>query len=386
MRDSEDVRGARRHDLDWLRILATGVVLLFHTARFFDTEGWHVKNPEQSRTMMAFVAFLVQWMMPLFFAISAMSTVFVLRRSTNRGYVGGRARRLLPPFAFGTLVVLVPVQVWIERVTAGEFSGGFWAFYPHYFEGWYAFGGNFAWMGLHLWYLEALFLFSLVTLPLFRAILRAPGAVAALARFCSRPGGLLVLALPVAAAELVVNLYPEGVGMRAFGGWSLVTYLVFFAAAFPLTCDEGFRSALERHCYAALLLGLLTAWPQISWVWSGSHGVADYALRQVLRSVNAWLWLVAILGLASRHLYRPHALLAPANEGVLPFYALHQTVIVLLAYGLLDWTAGIPAKFAVLLTGSLAGILAIYLLGIRPWSPVRLVFGMKSRAGRPAEA
>jgi hypothetical protein len=36
---------SREHFVDWLRVMATGIVLLFHCARFFDHEAWHVKNP-----------------------------------------------------------------------------------------------------------------------------------------------------------------------------------------------------------------------------------------------------------------------------------------------------------------------------------------------------
>jgi len=376
----------RRHDLDWLRVLATATVLFFHTARFFDTHGWHVKNPEQSAAMMAFVAILVQWMMPLFFIISAMSTAYILRRHSNWRYLRDRALRLLLPFALGTFVVLIPVQVWIERVTNGQFEGGFWAFYPHYFEGWYAFGGNFAWMGLHLWYLEFLFIFSLMALPLFRLIQRAPGATAALAMLCARPGGILVLGIPLAGIELLVNRDPQGIGMREFGGWSLATYLVFFALGFLLATDGGFRQALERHRIPALIVGLVAMWSQVSWAWSGTAAIPHYALQQTVRSLNAWLWLVAILGFASRYLTRPSNFVRHANEGVLPFYALHQTVIVALAYVMLDWAVAIPIKYVALLCSSLALILAIYLGGIRPWAPMRLLFGMKARRARVSSA
>ena len=59
--------------------------------------------------------------------------------------------------------------------------------------------------------------------------------------------------------------------------------------------------------------------------------------------------------------------------------SLHQTVIVVLAYAMLDWPAAIPIKYGVLLCSSLALILAMYLSGIRPWVPMRLLFGMKAR-------
>ncbi len=37
-------RPERRHDIDWLRVLAMLSIFLFHCARFFNYEDWQVKN------------------------------------------------------------------------------------------------------------------------------------------------------------------------------------------------------------------------------------------------------------------------------------------------------------------------------------------------------
>src|SRR5690606_16455876 len=40
---------ARRHDLDWLRVIAIVLLVYFHTGMIFAAEwGWHIKNPETS--------------------------------------------------------------------------------------------------------------------------------------------------------------------------------------------------------------------------------------------------------------------------------------------------------------------------------------------------
>jgi glucan biosynthesis protein C len=157
----------RRHDIDWLRVLAMLSIFLFHCARFFDYEDWQVKNNQLDIGMSVFVGFLVQWIIPLFFVLSGLSIYYSLSYRTRGQYVKERFKRLAIPFLFGTFVILIPLQVYIERVSHSQFVGSFIEFYPHYFDGFYAFGGNFAWMGLHLWYLEILFIFSLITLPLF---------------------------------------------------------------------------------------------------------------------------------------------------------------------------------------------------------------------------
>ena len=74
-------------------------------------------------------------------------------------------RRLFVPLVVGVFSHAM-LQVCLERVTHHQFRGSFFDFIPHYFEGWYGFGGKFAWMGLHLWYLLILFVFSLILYPL----------------------------------------------------------------------------------------------------------------------------------------------------------------------------------------------------------------------------
>jgi glucan biosynthesis protein C len=56
------------------------------------------------------------------------------------------------------------------------------------------------------------------------------------------------------------------------------------------------------------------------------------SLYSLLRVANAWSWLSTFLGFASRHLNFSNRILRYANEAVLPFYILHQTVTVVVGY------------------------------------------------------
>ena len=69
----------RMHDIDWLRVLGMLSIFVFHCGRYFDTEGWHIKNPQVYRGMDIFIGFLVQWIMPLFFILSAFSAYYAIR-------------------------------------------------------------------------------------------------------------------------------------------------------------------------------------------------------------------------------------------------------------------------------------------------------------------
>ena len=121
------------------------------------------------------VSFLGNWLMPLIFVISGASLFFALGSRGVVRFVNDKVLRLLVPLVVGVFTHAM-LGVYLERVTTHQFTGSFFAFIPHYFEGWYGFGGNFAWMGLHLWYLLILFVFSLLLYPLFRRLKAGVGA------------------------------------------------------------------------------------------------------------------------------------------------------------------------------------------------------------------
>lgn len=184
----------RRFDLDWLRVLAILTVFIFHSGRFFDRMDWHVKNPITHEDMQVWTMFLASWMMPLIFVISGASLYFAL--SPIGKFIKDKFLRLLVPLIVGVFTH-VALGVYLERLTHRQFSGSFFDFYPRYFNGLYGDGGNFAWMGLHLWYLLVLFVFTLVLMPVFYW-LKGSGkkVVNWLGNFLVLPGVFYLLALP----------------------------------------------------------------------------------------------------------------------------------------------------------------------------------------------
>ena len=362
--------------LDRVRVLAILVVFFFHCARFFDHQDWHVKNTELSAALTLFTRFISLWIMPLFFFISGISARYSLRHGV-REYARSRVLRLLVPFLLGTFVVLAPAQVWVERVAHGGFSGGFLDFYPKYFEGWYGFGGNFAWMGLHLWYLEMLFIFSIITIPLFLFMKRRadarPSSTSGLL------GPLLWMAFPVTAAELVSNLDPGLTGRRDWGGWPLLSHLAFFSAGYyaalrPAVLD---RLASSWKLYLAGALAV-TAFLAATFGTFRDGAVVSYVLASTLLPAASILWIAAITGMGMGALNFPGRMLEYGNEAVLPFYVLHQAVIVLIGFYIRDWNAGVAAKYVLLSGGSFIIIMLVYELCIRRFRLTRFLFGMKA--------
>ncbi len=385
---------SRQYDVDWLRVLGMMMVFLFHTNRFFDTDGWHVKSPETSEASMMFTFLAVQWMMPLFFILSGIGIYHALAHQSWPHYLASRVKRLLVPLLFGIFVIIAPLQVYLERISHNQFEGSFWSFYPHYFEGWYGIqeGGNFAWMGIHLWYLEFLFVFSILTLPLF-LYLRSPAGkrrVGAMTRFLSRPWAIFLLALPIGVAEFVAELPPINDTVFAnegFGGWSSLPYLTLLIIGYVLATDEGLAKAMERHRVHALAASLISF--GLGYVilkgteqWSA---LPREFLLSFIRGILCWSCLVAICGFAGRHLRFSNGFLKYANEAVLPFYILHQMVILCIGFYVIRLHIYLWLEYLIIAASSFAVIMALYELFIRRVNILRVLFGMKAiRRAQPA--
>ncbi|UCF92120.1 MAG: acyltransferase family protein [Desulfobacterales bacterium] len=377
-------RPARRHDLDWLRVLAVLVLLFFHAGRLFDRWPWHLKNEVLSEGITRVNLFITIWLMPLFFLLSGAASRFALKYRTGREYVQERFFRLFVPLVFG-IFVIVPPQVYCERLFRNQFNGSFLGFYPHIFEGVYP-AGNFSWH--HLWFLAYLFVFSLLALPLFIYLghNRKPLFLIRLLARIEKPWGLMLLpALPLAAYEALLRpFWPQG-DQNLVNDWAnFFFYITVFIYGYLLIPEEGIKASIERQGGRAVTLGLVSAVMILTYYFSFIPlkidplfgGVADLLYR-IVWGFSCWFWLVAILSLGSRYLRMHNDVLRYSNEAVLPFYILHQTVIVVIGYFVFNWDLGVGGKYIFLSLASLLASIVIYAVIVRRFTPTRFLFGMR---------
>ena len=201
----EKIKPERRYDLDWMRVLLILLVFIFHSGRAFNPFPYHVEDTVKSMGAWHLQQFLLAWMLPMIFIISGAGIWYGLGYQKAGRFIWGKVLRLLVPLVFAVFV-LTPHQVYLERINHGQFSGSFFHWFPHYFEGLYGLeeGGNFAFTGLHLWYLMVLFLYSLILLPLFLLLRSKVGRpiVKGFGGILKTPGLIyvmgLIMALPVA--------------------------------------------------------------------------------------------------------------------------------------------------------------------------------------------
>ncbi len=356
-------------------------IFSFHNNRFFDFDDWHVNNDVTGLGSSIHIAFFNHWMMPLFFILSGAAVVYSLRSRTAGRFVKERTLRIFVPLLIIGYFVLSPLQIYLDRLTHGQLSGTFIQFYPHYFDGFDIFGGNFAWHGVHLWYLLYLFIFSLIALPLFLPRKETgKSLISRLAILFEKPWALLLLFLPLTAIDIFVDA--AGLGFsRATGGWSFLSYLLFFIYGYLIFSNTRLQETVRKYSTIALIVAVVLSIYSLGMQFvvklPPEFGTPYYISAMLVRGLRAWCWIIAILGFGSRFLNFNHRFLGYATEAVLPFYILHQPVILMIGFFVVQWSLGIAPKYFMISTTSFVAIMVIYELLIRRINVLRFLFGMR---------
>jgi glucan biosynthesis protein C len=308
------------------------------------------------------------------------------RRSPGQ-YVKSRFLRLMVPFIFALFVVILPVHVYFDAVFNGYYTGSFidfyfWAYFINFFpldlvpRLTYFAGSN---QGIYLWYLFWLFVFSLITAHFFKYLREKDDKISKLATICNRRGGIFLLAIPLIIVDLAA-IPPFFVFPSDYGGWKLPTYLTFFILAYVVASDSQFMQSIDKNGLMALIIGTITSVLIIVlFIMFGIEvtGTIDvYLLFSPLWAFNGWCWIVAILFLGRKFMSFNHKFLGFSNELVLPFYILHQTVIVAIAFFVVGMTTIVMVKYLIIVFASFA-IISLLLIPIRQINVLRFLFGMR---------
>lgn len=376
---SDAVPHTRRADLDWLRVAAFGLLILYHSGMAWSGWSWHVTSPESIGCLREAMRFLNRWRMPLIFLVSGAAIMLALGTRPPGAFVTDRLKRLLLPLVFG-MIVLVPPQVYLERLWRGQYTGSFLGWLPEAFRGIYP-AGNLSWH--HLWFVAYVLVFTFVLLPVFlwarsttgQAYHRAAGRTAA------RFGLQWLTVLPLAASILWLAPISHSVN-GLIGDWHGLAYygaLLLYGAFLYGSSD--LLQALNRQRWLSLAVGV-AAYATLYVVFFQGAVRPTITPDQrpafaLLSAVNTMAWLFAILGFANRHLTERPAFLREGTEAVYPFYMLHQTVTVVAVYWLLQIPAPPLAGFILAVLATFLGTAVLYFGLVRPVWFLRPLFGLK---------
>ena len=363
----------RRADLDWIRVVAFGLLILFHVSLVYAPWDWHVHSRHTFAWLEEVTVATGPWRLTLLFLVSGAALRFMSRRFTPTEVLRARMTRLLPPLLFGVLV-LVPPQSWLEAVDKGSWSGGLDAWWRH----------EFSLSGLadgvpvnHLWFVEYIVVYSLAAV----ALMTRPAWIAALETWLERTlTGWRMLVLPILFFILARQLVFPWFGQtnQLFGDWyNHLTSLGAFLFGFAVAGREAIWKTLEAQRRPALVVALISTPLLMAWT------VSPQALswfgwpKHILHGLEQWSAMAAILGYGSLYLRRADTpLLRYLTDAVFPCYLAHQTILVIAVHFAkpLDLPAAVEA--GVLITATLGGSLLVYELARRS-GPLRPLWGLR---------
>jgi len=335
--------GTRRYDLDWVRIGAFMLLILYHVGMYYVTWDWHVKSPHASHDIEPLMMLTSPWRLSLLFLVSGVATGYLLARQSAGNFLGQRSARLLIPLAFGMLVI-VPPQSYLEVVEKAGYAGSFAEFWRLYITGFHGFcrGTDCLIMPTwnHLWFVAYLWVYTLV---LYLAVRLAPPVIPWLRRLAERRlSGAGILLWPLAyLCAIRLGLAPRFPATHALAGdwYNHAMYFGVFLLGFSLAGVRAPWATLERARWLTLGLAVL-GWAFLT-AYLGAYrddaAVPPAALRFLGRTIygaEQWLAIAAVVGFAHRHLTHDSAVRRYLTTAIFPVYILHQTVIVVVAHAL----------------------------------------------------
>lgn len=356
----------RHYGLDWLRVAAFAILIVYHVGMVFVPWGFHAKSAHGADWVVLPMLAVNAWRLSLLFVVSGYASRALLTRARGAGgFLRQRSARLLVPLAFGVAVV-VPPQSWVELVTQHGYRSDLATFWFHDYFRFGKLGG----IGLpalnHLWFVAYLWLYTLI-LTAGVALIRTQVPQRTFDRLFSGP--LLVL-IPTAWLVCIhAWWFPMGYETHdpLHDLMAHMSYLPAFLFGFALAGSAPVLAACVRWRWVALAMAI-GGYGFILAVELGAGTDAPrwlYPAYGTAHAVQQWGATLALVGMAEKHWNRDAPLRPILTEAVFPFYLVHQTIIVLVAYWLMPVALPGGAEFVVLVAATIAGCWLFYLAGRR---------------------
>ncbi len=372
----------RRYDLDWLRLVAIIILLFYHTGMLFNPWEWHIKNNDTSESFRYWMIWLQYWRMPLLLFISGAGTYMAISKRTSEQFAFERFKRLFIPLVFG-MFVIVPPQIYYENIndykSYSDFYKTVFDFIP-YPE------GSFSWH--HLWFICYLFFFSLIALPVLKFLCSERSNVFSekAGRILSSPAGILFVPsiIILISQVLLLPYFPEQTH-GLIDDWAFfVFYFLFFLFGMVCYSNINLWNSIGKNRKHLLMAAVFILIPFYG-VYFHFRGIVTLpwdieTVETIFRGIAifvSWFWVITVIAFGQYYLNRPHPWLRYFNEGLYPFYILHQTAIIAIGYYIcqLPWT--ISTKFWIVSLLTLVSCILVFVFLIRPFNAMRFLFGMK---------
>lgn len=354
----EQENGIRKHYIDNLRNLTILLLFPVHTFMIWNNFGsrfyiWQGEN----KILSTLIVLVNPWFMPILFVLAGISARYALEKRTNKEFVIGRVSKLLIPFLSG-MIFLVPFQTLYARRFFDNYEGSLWDNWKYFFTHLTDFSGyDGAFTPGHLWFILFLFIISMVTLLLFRFI---PYEKLAVSVEKMPVFGVLLLFIPIWFMYYLGN----------FGGFSLGKNLALYLIGYYVLSNDLLIEKLERNIKWLATLCVMGTIMSVALYYCLSY-YGDLWVNFI-----SWISILVLLIVAKRLLKKRTGLTEYLNHASYPIYILHQSILVALAYYVVQISDVLLVQVFCICIGSfLLTVLAYHLIKLVPI--VRKIIGVK---------
>ena len=372
--------GGRQHFLDWLRILAFGYLVFYHTGLMFVDWSFHIESGHNIELLKPIMLLSSTWRLDLLFLVSGVAISFMMTKMTIGSFLKQRVVKLYIPFTFAVAIIVAP-QSYYEALFKGLIEPGFWQFWTtQYF--------SFTWMeGMiapfptynHMWYVLYLFLYTILLVPLFLYINSEKGdaALSALENWITK-GTRLLWAPYILYLSVFFYTGHNDVTHAVNDDWFahfIYAYILILGVIFARMPKTWQAFANIRYYSLGLALvsyGIILAKFYIA------DDFAIYLSWDLMEMMLKWSWVATLIGFAKRYLNYTNDFLRYSNAIVYPFFILHQTVIIIIGYYMIDWGMNGIFEFISIIIGTILISVALIELVIKKSNILRILFGLKT--------
>ncbi|WP_228893197.1 acyltransferase family protein [Pseudoduganella aquatica] len=354
-----NTRPSRLYFLDWIRICAFFLLILYHTGMYYVTWDFHIKSPFASDAIEPLMMLSSPWRLGLLFLVSGVAAAYLMKKLTTAAFLRQRSARLLLPLVFGMLVV-VPPQSYCEVAEKLGYSGSYLDFMKLYLARYHGFCKEGACLDLptwnHLWFVTYLWVYTLLLGAMAAAF--GPRLQAVSDRLCKALTGWKLVALPVAALALarvtLFGSYPSTHNL-VVDWYNHAQYLPLFllGALLGMQQERAVWQRMEGMRFVSLGVALgcwsmLIAYYALTENMNPADIMPLIQAQRVVYALVQWSAMLAVLGFGHRHLQFDSAKRRYLSQAVFPVYIVHQTLIIVFAH-LMQPARMQPAKEGLLL-------------------------------------